>query len=139
VLELPSQRLEVALEVDAGTIAPSLVAKRMAKYEARRMMRTPVFGLADPLVFLVAVTPRRARSLARALRGSSVGGGVVLLGSAPYVLADGGVRSGAAASITTLAEQANALTAADFGVGLLSFTATGRVLTSVPRATPRSP
>lgn len=137
VLELPSRRLEVALEVDAGTIAPSLVAKRLAKYEARRMMRAPVFGLAAPVVFLVAVTPRRARSLARALRGSA-GSGEVLLGAAPYVLADGGISSGASASVAALADRKGPLSVADFGSGLVSFVGPGRRVISTALATARS-
>lgn len=138
VLDLPGgRRVEVALEIDAGTIAPSLVAKRVAKYEARRMMRTPVFGLAAPVVFLVAVTSRRARSLARALRGST-GTGVVLLGTAPYVLDDGGLSLGVCASIAVLADRKGMLAATDFAAGLVQKVGTRRAVTSGTRATARS-
>ncbi len=138
VVELGSKRLEIALEIDAGTIAPSLVAKRMAKYEAKRMMRAPVFGLAAPVVFLVAVTARRARSLARALRGSTAAGGV-LLGVAPSVLVDGGLSSGACASISALSDRKGALTAADFTAGLAAAVrVTGRGVTLAVCATARS-
>jgi len=136
VIALPEVgRLELAVEIDAGTMPPTVVAKKLAKYDAHRMMRAPIFGLAAPRVLLVAVTPRRARSLARGLHGrtGSAASALVLLGAAPYVLADGGLATGLAA-VPDLVAVVGALTSDDFGSGILR-RATRQVATLATPAT----
>lgn len=110
-------KLVVAVEIDVSTEPPKLVAKKLERYAASAMMKRSVCGLADPLPLLVAATPRRARSLARATQGSN--GTRALIGAAPYVLGDGGLRTGLTLARELVAKEGE-LGAEDFRGGLLA-------------------
>lgn len=77
------------------------------------MLRRPIFGAVAPTVTVVAATPRRARSLARAIV-TKPGVKRVRLGATPFVLDDGGVRSGFA-NLARLAKTEGGLERRDFG------------------------
>ena len=57
----------VAIEADTGTEGPTVVAKKLARYEGYRRSNLPLYGLDVDVVLLAAPTDRRLRSLARAV------------------------------------------------------------------------
>lgn len=69
VLELEERGRGVALavEADTGTEAPTVVAKKLMRYEAYRRSRLPLYGLDVGAVVLAAPSERRLKSLARAV------------------------------------------------------------------------
>ncbi len=94
VLRKGQASLELAIEIDVGTEAPSVVRKKVATYESLRLANRPVAGLVDPTVIFVVATLRRARSLARTFAQASHGGVRVLVAAPPFVLVDGGLSRG---------------------------------------------
>ncbi|MCC6527990.1 MAG: replication-relaxation family protein [Polyangiaceae bacterium] len=86
--------LQLALEVDVGTEPPTLVLKKVERYEAAALQGHAVCGLLRPVVLFVASSARRARSISRAV--GPISSRRVLVGALPWVLQDGGVRSGLA-------------------------------------------
>lgn len=60
-----------ALEVDLGTEAPTVVAKKVSRYEAYARAGQPLYGADVRTVLIVAPGVRRVRSLARAVAGTA--------------------------------------------------------------------
>lgn len=116
-LLLPAGRLTLAIEVDTGSETPAAVAKKARAYREASTMRRSVFGAVAPGILFVTSSTRRARSAARALCRAKLGRGV-LLGAAPFVLADGGLGSGLTVA-DGLAARDGALSEVDFRFGLL--------------------
>jgi len=119
VLAVDRRRIEVALEIDIGTESPSVVAKKVMRYQAARLQDRRVCGVRFPVVLIIARTPGRARSLARALLPINARG--VLLGAAPLALEHGGLVHGLAPPVEAAKWKAEAEVAV-FGNGLLSVT-----------------
>lgn len=58
----------LALEVDVGTEPPHVVLRKLDRYASARIQRRPVFGVQNLVPLIFVPSPRRARSIARAVR-----------------------------------------------------------------------
>ncbi len=110
-----SGQASFALEIDTGTEPSGTVMRKLERYDAAAAMRRSVGGSVAPSVVIVTATPRRARTLARALAARPQF--QPLLGAAPFVLEDGGLTTGLA-SVDRLAAIDGTLTAEQFGGSL---------------------
>lgn len=101
-LALPGavKRQVLAVEVDTGTEAASLLLHKLVRYREKAAMRQPLFGTSPAVVVVVTKTERRARTLARHAIGAAAHDGVPLLlfGTDATILADGGITTGLARS-----------------------------------------
>lgn len=116
VLQVGGRTIRFALEVDVGSEPAGLVRRKFDKYAEQALLGAAVFGLHSPAVLLVASSTRRARTLARALRGAARDVRVVLA-AVPFVLADGGTTSGCSA-VDMLADSKGPLGASAFRLSL---------------------
>jgi hypothetical protein len=108
--------VELALEVDTASEPPQTVVRKIERYATAKLTKRSVCGARSPIPFVITTTPRRARSLARALR--EVRATLFLLGSAPFLLDDGGLTKGLA-DRATLVDVSGPLGAGDFVFGLV--------------------
>ncbi len=115
VLRSIGRQLPMAIEIDVGTESPRTVARKIERYASLALRRFPVFGLPSPKVIVVTTTPRRARSLARSMAVDAP----VLMGAAPFLLEDGGLRRGFAL-VNDLRKAEGAIGAEIFSKGLLA-------------------
>jgi DNA-binding PadR family transcriptional regulator len=114
-LRAGGKRLGVALEVDAATESPGIVAKKVQRYGAARMMERTIFGLRAPVVLIVTTTLRRARSLAKVVLGAGV---PVLLSMMSHARMDGCLKSGSSSPRVVI--EAASAEAVVFRTGLLA-------------------
>jgi predicted transcriptional regulator len=92
-IDARGKTLGLALEVDAGTEALSVVRRKLLRYAEIHARNSLLFGMqVDMLVFLVEGR-RRARSMAKLLSGSGAAR-MVFIGVPPLVMETGGFVSG---------------------------------------------
>jgi hypothetical protein len=92
VIEYGHRSWHLALEVDTGTESPGIVGRKLSRYQTAAESGVAIFGLKAPIVLIVTLTERRARTLAR--QAVTVKAARVVFASRASVLSDGGLQSG---------------------------------------------